>query len=334
MPELPEVQTTVDGLNAEVRGLKIVGVWTDYKSHFHRGKENIKNPKYFEIFKREVVGTTITGAERQGKNVLIHLSRPVAGKKSASGAKKTILVHMKMTGHFLFGEYFFDPKEKTWQPRQENGPLSDPRNKFVHLVFDLAAKNFAPKNRTSRKNKNATGRKQLAFSDMRKFGKIFLFDTENIGTIEDLMRLGPDPLSKECPWPVFKERLLLRPTGKIKPVLMDQQILSGIGNIYSDEMLWSAGIHPLSIVRAIPEEKLKKLFEEAKAVLKKGIDFGGDSDSDYRNIHGRPGKFQSKHNAYRRTGESCPRRDGGTIRRLVIAGRSAHFCDKHQKIYK
>ena len=169
---------------------------------------------------------------------------------------------------------------------------------------------------------------------MRKFAKIFLFDTENIGTIEDLMHLGPDPLSKECPFSVFKERLMLRPTGKIKPVLMDKTVLSGIGNIYSDEMLWSAGIHPLSIVRAVPAEKLKKLYREAQTVLKKGIDFGGDSDSDYRNIRGEPGKFQNKHNAYRRTGRPCPRRDGGTIRRLVIAGRSAHFCDRHQKIYK
>jgi len=112
---------------------------------------------------------------------------------------------------------------------------------------------------------------------------------------------------------------------------MDQEIISGIGNIYSDEMLWSAGIHPLSVASKIPLPQLKLLYKAMLEVLHKGIDFGGDSDSDYRNIYGERGKFQHKHNAYRRTGQPCPKRNcDGTIRRLVIGGHSAHFCDKHQ----
>ena len=113
---------------------------------------------------------------------------------------------------------------------------------------------------------------------------------------------------------------------------MDQSIISGIGNIYSDEILWRAGVHPLSNPIAIPEKNLKLMFKATKEILNKGIDFGGDSMSDYRNIEGLPGKFQSKHEAYRRTGKPC-RKKGckGIILRKVIGGRSAHFCSVHQE---
>lgn len=304
MPELPDVQTTVDGINAEVKGQTISDVWSDYKSHFHRGKDNIKNPHYFERFKKEVRGSKIIGAERQGKNVLIHLSN-----------KKTILVHMKMTGHFMYGDYVFNEKNKEkWQPKAKTGPLLDPYNKHLHLVFTFSNK------------------KQLVFSDLRKFGKVFLFNTEDRHIIEDLMHLGPDPLSKEFDYSLFKKRLTIRKSGKIKQILMNQSIISGIGNIYSDEILFAAGVHPLSDVHNIPEEKLKLIYKNSKIILKKGVDFGGDSDSDYRNIYGERGKFQNKHNVYRKTGKPCPKKDGGIIERLKVGGRSAHFCNKHQKL--
>jgi formamidopyrimidine-DNA glycosylase len=116
---------------------------------------------------------------------------------------------------------------------------------------------------------------------------------------------------------------------------MEQTIIVGIGNIYSDEMLWSAGIHPLSHPTAVPEKVLRVLFKSMKRVLTRGIDFGGDSDSDYRNIDGVPGTFQGKHNVYRKTNTPCIRRGcGGTIMRLRIGGRSAHFCNSHQTLFK
>jgi formamidopyrimidine-DNA glycosylase len=304
MPELPEVQTTVDGINKEVASLTITDVWTDYKSLFHAGKDNIKNPEYFSRFKKEVVGAKIKSASRVGKNVLIHLSN-----------KKTILTHMKMTGHYMYGKYTFDTKTNKWEPALKEGPLRDPYNRHLHLVFSLSNKNH------------------LAFADLRKFAKVIVFDTENEKTIEDLMHLGPDPLSPDFTYGIFKERLLKRPTWKIKPALMEQSLIAGIGNIYSDEILWEAGVHPLSIVAKIPEAQLKKMFKATVPLLKRGIDFGGDSDSDYRNIYGEPGKFQNKHNAYRKTGQACPKKDGGTIKRLVVGARSAHFCSKHQIKY-
>jgi formamidopyrimidine-DNA glycosylase len=302
MPELPEVQTTVNGINDEAKSLVITDVWTDYKSLFHANKQNIKNPEYFTQFKKDVIGAKILNASRKGKNVLIHLSNG-----------NTILTHMKMTGHYMYGE-FIQEKSK-WLPKDTEGPLADPYNRHIHLVFSLS------------------DGKQLAFADLRKFAKVFVFKTKDEHEVLDLMHLGPDPLSHDFTYKVFKEQILKRPKGRIKQVLMDQELVSGIGNIYSDEILWAASVHPESQPAKIPEENFKQMYKAAKETLKKGINFGGDSDSDYRNIYGEKGKFQSKHNAYRRTGKPCPKKDGGIIERKMIAGRSGHFCTIHQKLY-
>lgn len=115
---------------------------------------------------------------------------------------------------------------------------------------------------------------------------------------------------------------------------MDQSIIAGIGNIYSDEMLWLSDIHPESKPINIPLKQLKNLFKEMRSILNKGIDFGGDSMSDYRDINGERGSFQNHHNVYQKKNESCGKKNcNGVIIRKVINGRSAHFCNKHQKIY-
>ncbi len=300
MPELPEVQTTVNGINKLVKGLKIVETWTDYNSSFHAGKDNIKNPLYFKQFKKYVEGATISHGSRRGKNVLIHLSN-----------NHTILIHMKMTGHLMYGKYQFDGT--TWTPFEKDGPLRDPFNKFIHLVFVLSNKHH------------------LVFSDMRKFAKVFVIPTDTLDTVQDIASLGLEPLSPDFTYEQFNLQLFKHSKGKIKQVLMDQSLISGIGNIYSDEILWEAGVHPESITHKIPKSHFKKMFASTLDTLSKGIDFGGDSTSDYRNIYGERGTFQHKHNAYRRTGEKCPLKGcKGTILRKVIGGRTGHYCDTHQ----
>lgn len=294
MPELPEVQTTVNGLNATVKGRKIVGVWTDYKSNLKMHERGIKNANYFKQFKKKVVGAKILLVKRRAKNILISLS-PRPGSGQATG--ETILVHMKMTGHFVY-----DPK---------------PGYPYVHLAFTLDNK------------------KRLVFSDMRKFAKVALIETTDVEKSFHLEHLGPEPLDKNFKFNNFKLRILMRPRGKIKQVLLDQTIIAGIGNIYSDEILWLANVHPLSIVSKIPEKNLKLAFTAMKKTLEKGIDFGGDSTSDYRNIRGERGQFQATHNAYKMNRQPCKKRGcKGIIERLVVGGRSAHFCPVHQKLFK
>jgi formamidopyrimidine-DNA glycosylase len=223
---------------------------------------------------------------------------------------------MKMTGHIMYGSYLFDDKDPRdkWRPKpSESASLSDPFNRFIRFVIAFS------------------NGKNMVLSDMRKFAKVTLISDADLERSIHLQDIGPDPLEKSFTFKVFNDRLGRRPTGRIKNVLMDQSVIAGVGNIYSDEALWRAGIHPEERVVKIPEDSMKKLYSATIQVLKKGIDFGGDSMSDYRNIDGERGKFQEQHRAYRRKGERCSRPGcKGHIIRKVVGGRSAHFCDTHQ----
>lgn len=286
MPELPEVQTTVDGINKTVLNRTIIGVTTTYKSSFYKGKDEIKDPEFFKKFSKRVIGQKILKAERRAKNILIHLSKG-----------DTILAHMKMTGYF-----FYNPPTEA---------------QFIRLVFDL------------------DNGDKLALSDMRRFAKITIIKTSELVNSAHLANIGPEPLGKNFQFSIFKSQLMKRPNGKIKQVLMDPSVIAGIGNIYSDEILWRADIHPLSLIKSIPDKNLELAFKAMKEVLKKGIDFGGDSMSDYRNIEGKKGKFQDHHHAYRKHKTSCSKRGcKGTLERVVVGARSAHFCPVHQTLFK
>ena len=302
MPELPEVQTTVNGLNTVLPGLSISCVWSDYQNKLHALKKHIKSKDYFKEFERELAGKKFLKVTRRGKNILVHLSGDI-----------TMLIHMKMTGHVMYGKY---KQEKSVWRSVVKGPLTDPFNQFIHLVLTLS-NGF-----------------HLVLSDVRKFAKVLILKTSELEKHPDLLPLGPEPLDPTFSFTVFKSQLLKKPNWKIKAALLDQTLIAGIGNIYSDEILWIAGVHPLSKVAEIPEKNLQAMWTATKNVLKKSIGMGGDSLSDYRNAFGEKGGFQLCHNAYRQTGKKCPKKEcGGIIERLKVVGRSAHFCPKHQKIF-
>lgn len=314
MPELPEVQTTVVGLNKAIKGLRIVDTWTDYNSVFQKGKDSIKDPTYFRSFKKKIIGAEITMVSRRAKNILIHLNN--------DGVHSVLLIHMKMTGHVIIGRFVHDSSKKKdhWTPApDERQALHDPFNRFIHFTLSLS------------------DGKTLVLCDMRKFAKVTLISSEHMkeGALQSkhITGIGPEPLEAGFSFKVFAEQIKKRPNGRIKNVIMDQSIIAGVGNIYSDEALWRSSIHPEELVRNISENYLSKLYDATIAVLKKGIDFGGDSMSDYRNIDGERGKFQEKHEAYRRKGKPCTKKGcKGIIIRKVVGGRSAHFCVEHQKL--
>lgn len=315
MPELPEVQTTVNGLRERIVGLTISDAWSDYDSPYFKGCDNIKDPAYFRRIKTLLIGAKVMTVSRRAKNVLIHL-------KLASGisnnVEKILLVHMKMTGHLLYGKYSFNKKSKKdpWIP-VEPISLKDPYNRRVHFVISFSNK------------------KQLALSDTRKFAKVTLIDANTIHHSDHIKGIGPEPLDKSFTFSVFKQRLMLKPRWNVKQTLMEQKIIAGIGNIYADESLWRSGLHPLQRVNEIPEHGLKSLYVAIKQTLSHGIDFGGDSMSDYRNVDGEKGSFQEKHRAYQRTGEKCTKKGcDGSIIRIVVGSRGTHLCDRHQKLMK
>lgn len=293
MPELPEVHTIVADLKRFIPGLKIKDVWTDILA--------------FKKIKKDVVGEKIISVERRGKNILIHLSPNP--KDQIFG--KTILVHQKMTGHLMYGKWV---KEKSGWKSVLPGPMrDDPGNRFIHLLFFLS------------------NNKHLALCDMRKFASVVVLPEKIVK--EKLEKLGPEPFDKNFNIKKFSENIK-RKTGKIKTVLMDQGVIAGIGNIYADEILWEAGVHPLKISSKLKESEIKKIYRAIKPVLKRAIKARGSSYIDYRDAQGKKGRYQEMQNAYGLKGKKCKKRGcNGIIEKIVIGGRSAHFCPKHQTKY-
>lgn len=273
MPELPEVETTVQGLQ-KVLNRTFVNVWTNTP-------KLIKKPSSLALFRKGIKGKKIKKIYRRGKNIIFDLSDDYS-----------LLIHQKMTGHLLYDKW------------DEN----DRYNSYIHLKFTL------------------DNGKILALSDLRKFAKVELQKTRSL--LKELSSLGPEPL--EISFEEFKS-LFKKRRGKIKKVLMNQNIIVGIGNIYADEILWETKIHPFKDVSEITEKEFKKIYTATRIILKKALKLGGTSISDYRDIYGRKGSFGDIRKAYRREGEKCFR-CGATIKRKKIGARSTCFCPECQII--
>jgi formamidopyrimidine-DNA glycosylase len=291
MPELPEVETTVKGLRSKVLTRAFVDVWSDWK-------KIVKRPKGFEEFSKNLKGKKIVRVWRRAKNVIMDLS-----------GGHSLLIHMKMTGHLLVGTWEFN--KGIWQPKG-NEALKEKLNGYLHIIFFL------------------DNGKMIALSDLRKFAKVELWETEEFLKSKEFLGWGPEPLEKGFTLEKFKAAVKHK-KGKIKQVMMEPKVIAGIGNIYSSEALWWAKIHPQKSAATLTDKELAELYKAVKKVLKAGIDFGGDSFSDYRNVDGQKGTFEGRKKVYQREGEKC-HRCKTPIKRIMFAGRSAFFCPKCQTL--
>lgn len=289
MPELPEVQTTVDGLKSKVLQRAFVDVWGDWENM-------VKKPANFTEFKKQLKGKKIIRVWRRAKNVVLELSEGYS-----------LLVHMKMTGHLLVGKW--EKVKGEWVSLSE-GPLRERINGFLHIIFFLDDGSM------------------IALSDMRKFAKVELQKTEDL--LKVLENLGPEPLEESFTFEKF-QALCNNKRGKVKQVLMVPEFIAGIGNIYASEALWWAKIHPEKQVYILTRPELQALYKAIKKVLQAGIDFGGDSFSDYRNVDGMAGEFEQSKKVYKREGQPCFRCKHAIIR-LPIAARSAFYCPHCQTL--
>ncbi len=241
-------------------------------------------------------GRKILSASRIGKNIFLNLS-----------GGRTVYIHLKMTGHLLVKQRSQGEKSKA----SENDYFSEKVNQYIHHIFYLKS-----------------GR-TLEFSDLRKFGKIILENTDKVGEISEIKSLGSDAMSKEFTFEKFDE-IIDKKTTKIKLLLMDQSKIAGIGNIYASEILYEAGILPTRSAGKILREERRELFSAIKKVLKKAIKLRGTSDSDYRDTDGAPGKFQEVLKVYRRTGKKCAK-CGTIVQRMKLGQRGTFFCPVCQK---
>src|SRR3989344_1600979 len=293
MPELPEVETTVRDLRKKLVGLKFKDVWTDPAKPTHVGRG-----ASWPLIKKVIKNKKILDVKRRAKFIIIDIE----------GAY-SVFIHQKISGHLLYGIWTME--HGIWKSKVK-GPLqNDSKNRFIRTIWSLS------------------NGYQLAFSDLRRFGKILLVKDDNLSELPEIKKLGPEPL--EIDFNEFK-KLFARKRGRIKQVLMDPFFIAGIGNIYSDEILWNSGHHPLSRVENLKKADLKKIYASTQKILKKAIKAGGTSIEDYRKPSGEKGEYQDYTEAYHQHGNKCSKKDGGVIQRIKVGGRSAHFCPKHQKL--
>lgn len=285
MPELPEVQTIVSDLNRKLKGHSITKIWTDWPKSFFSA---------FPLVKKNIIGRQIIRVRRRAKNILIDFK-----------GGKTLLIHLKMTGHLLY-------RDKNWKSKaKKDHPFHDSYNQYIRTVFHL--------NRS----------KELAFSDLRRFGEIVLLDSDKENELKRLKELGPEPLDKKFNYCRFKKRLNGK-TGQIKSALLDQSFIAGIGNIYADEILWESKIHPKAKISRLSDKQKKNLFQAIKKILQLAVKHRGTSMSDYRDAEGKKGGYQNIIRVYQRKGERCYR-CYTPIKKTKVNNRGTNYCPHCQK---
>lgn len=260
------------------------------------------NPKSFPNapadVKQFLINAEVLGVRRRAKVLLIDLS-----------TLYTLIVHLKMTGQLVFrGKQDFG----AGHPNDSLvGKLPD---KSTHITLTFEDKS------------------QLFFNDQRKFGWMRLIPTNQVDEIDFFKKLGPEPLAKDFTANVFIERLDRRKNTNIKSALLDQTVLAGVGNIYSDESLWGAKIHPASRVSSLSVAELRKLHTELIFVLKLSLEKGGSTDKNYVDAEGKKGSYLKFARVFRREGQACPRHSDTMIVKSRVAGRGTHTCPKCQRI--
>jgi formamidopyrimidine-DNA glycosylase len=276
MPELPEVQTIVDDLNAA--GLlrsRITGATVYWP-------RSIATPSA-KSFCRRIRGNVISAIRRRGKFLVFDFE-----------TGEHLLIHLRMSGrlHLVSGV-----------PR---------RQKHEHVILKIH-----------------DGR-QLRFHDTRKFGRMYL--VEELETI--VGKLGPEPLAKSFKAKSFSQRLKSR-RRQLKPLLLDQTFIAGLGNIYVDEALWEARIHPCRIASALSDTEIRALHRAIPRVLKRGLKNLGTSlgtgKANFYSVARRTGRNRDELKVFRRTGQQCPRCKA-TIEKIMVGQRSTHICETCQKI--
>lgn len=259
-------------------------------------------PKSFPNAARDVknflIGASITEVRRRAKVLIIDLSTDYS-----------LLVHLKMTGQLVF------------VGKEVRFGAGHPSNSLIGTLPDTST-------RVTLTFKDGT---KLFFNDQRKFGWMRLMPTIEIPNIDFMKKVGPEPLDADFTATQFIERFKRRAKTNIKAALLDQTVIAGVGNIYADESLWGAKLHPKRLVASITEAEFKKLYHELRAVMNLSIEKGGSSNHTYVDVKGRKGSYMNFANVFRREGQACPR-CGTTIEKLRVAGRGTHICPHCQTL--
>lgn len=308
MPELPEVQTVVTELNRRLKNRRIKGVVVTKPKIVHIGPATVSNIRDGSIgkitkFAKLLRNQQILSVRRRAKLLLFDLSGPL-----------TMMAHLKMTGQFIFEDK--KQKQKTASKyrilNKPTAPLVQLPSKYTHAVFSF--------------NDGST----LYFNDVRQFGYLKIVLDKDMDQVKELQTFGPEPLDRKFTFARFTEALNRRSKGKIKPVLMDPMVVVGIGNIYSDEILFHAKVRPTRTVASLTTSELKAIYRYIGIVLKQAIKYKGSSVGDFVRPDGSWGSMGKHHFVYGRRKLACLRCKT-KIENLKLGGRTASYCPKCQK---
>lgn len=278
------------------RGLSelIIGKIVSHTSH--------DTPKGFPNTETDVahflVGAEITAVRRRAKVLMIDLS-----------TEYSLVIHLKMTGQLVFVS------------NEQRFGAGHPNDSLVNALPDKST-------RVTVEFKDGS---KLFFNDQRKFGWVKLLPAAEIPELPFMKKVGPEPLEDSFTAKQFQDRFTRRGRTNIKAAILDQSVVAGVGNIYADESLWGAKIHPKRLTATITDGEFEKLYTELREVMNLSIEKGGSSNRNYVNAEGKRGSYMDFARVFRREGLPCPR-CGTTIEKLRVAGRGTHICPHCQTL--
>ncbi len=255
----------------------------------------IDSPKSFPNTATDVaefmVGAGVQSVRRRAKVLLIDLT-----------SDYTLVVHLKMTGQLVYVG-----SDRWGGGHPDDNFVNELPSKMTRAVIEF------------------DDGSNLYFNDQRKFGWVKLFPSLEVPNINFMQKVGPEPLEDEFTAKEFIPRIRRRNNTTVKAAILDQTVLAGVGNIYADESLWGAKIHPATRVKNVTDKQLSKLLEQIKFVMNLSLEQGGSTDRNYVDAEGKKGNYLKFANVFRREGQACTR-CGTEIIKTRVAGRGTHVC--------
>ena len=247
---------------------------------------------------KKIIGLKFKMISRRSKYLLFFFNKDIV-----------MLVHLGMTGKF----FFINQKRKKYKTSFYYDINEDKDKKHDRVIFDLS------------------NNQKLIYNDIRKFGFIKLIQRVNLEQNTHLKYLGPEPLSTKFNIGYFKNYIIGKERN-IKNILMDQKFVSGLGNIYVNEILFFSGVKPVKKIKKLTDFEIKKIIKFSKKIISKAITLGGSSIKDFSSSSGKKGSFQQYFSVYGRKGKNCPKaKCKGKIKKIIVANRASFFCGKCQK---
>ena len=319
MPELPEVETVRRGLAELLSGRVVARVALfDSPKSFPNALADVEQFLY---------GARVTAVRRRAKVLMIDLD-----------TRYSLVVHLKMTGQLVFRQS--SRHSARVFPKKSRGPrkvAQDFSADTAREIDDFAGGHPNDSligelpDRSTRVQIDFVDGSRLFFNDQRKFGWVKLLPTDEVKNLPFMQKVGPEPLDPNTRAEDFIQRIRRRQNSMIKPAFLDQAVIAGVGNIYADEALWAARLHPQTRVKNISDQQLNTLFNELRQILQISIDQGGSTDKNYVDAEGRKGNYLTFAHVFRREGQACHRHPDQEIIKLKVGGRGTHVCPVCQK---